>query len=33
MEKIRDIIRLQEIAQLSDRAISRAVNVSRPIVF
>ena len=32
MNKIREIIRLKEVAHLSERAISRAVTVSRPIV-
>lgn len=32
MEKIREIIRLKEQTHLSDRAISRALQVSRPIV-
>jgi transposase len=32
MEKIREIIRLNEQAQLTQRAISRALGVSRPIV-
>jgi transposase len=32
MEKIREIIRLKEQANLSERAISRAIKVSRPIV-
>lgn len=32
MEKIREIIRLKEHTNLSERAISRVVNVSRPIV-
>lgn len=32
VEKIREIIRLKEFVNLSDRAISRALNISRPIV-
>jgi transposase len=32
MEKIREIIRLREQANLSERAISRTLNISRPIV-
>ena len=32
MEKIREIHRLKEQCQLSERAISRALNVSRPVV-
>ena len=32
VEKIREIIRLKELANLSDRTISRALNISRPIV-
>ncbi len=32
MNKIREMIRLDEIAKLSQRAISKALNVSRPVV-
>ena len=32
MHRIREIIRLKEKLNLSDRAISRALNVSRPVV-
>jgi len=32
MDKIREIIRLKKEAQLSERTISRALNVSRPVV-
>ncbi len=32
MEKIREIIRLKETANLSDRAIARALNISRPVI-
>ncbi|MFQ6605947.1 MAG: IS21 family transposase [Fidelibacterota bacterium] len=32
MDKIREIIRLKKEAQLSERVISRALNVSRPVV-
>ena len=32
MEKVREIVRLKEVAHLSERAISRALNVSRPII-
>lgn len=32
MEKVREILRLKEQCRLSERAISRALNVSRPIV-
>jgi len=32
MEKVRDILRLKEQCGLSERAISRALNVSRPVV-
>lgn len=32
MEKVREILRLKEHCQLSERAISRALNVSRPVV-
>lgn len=32
MEKIREIIRLKELGHLSERAISRALKISRPVV-
>jgi transposase len=32
MEKVREILRLKEQCRLSERAISRALNVSRPVV-
>ncbi len=32
MEKIREILRLKEQCKLSERAISRALNVSRPVI-
>jgi transposase len=32
MEKIREIVRLKENAKLSDRAISRALKISRPVI-
>lgn len=32
MEKIHEIIRLKERGKLSERAISRALNISRPVV-
>ena len=32
MEKVREVIRLKEQCKLSNRAISRALNVSRPVV-
>ncbi|MDZ7723248.1 MAG: hypothetical protein U5R06_10695 [candidate division KSB1 bacterium] len=32
MRKIREIIRIYESANLSERAISRPLNVSRPVI-
>ena len=32
MEKIREIIRIKEQSNLSERAISRALKISRPVV-
>jgi DNA-binding transcriptional regulator LsrR (DeoR family) len=32
MNKLREIVRLHEVARMSQRQIARALNVSRPVV-